>query len=69
MNRYCVRLKDEQSKRNFLCIVGENDPDFELEPEGNPVTVWIQTNLSVSFLESLSEVVQDVIESNPVVEK
>jgi len=64
MNRYCVRLKDEQSKRNFLFVVGDNDPDFELEPEGNPVTVWIKTNLSVSFLESLSEVVQDVIESN-----
>lgn len=60
MGKYCVRLKDEQAKRNFLFVVGDNDPDFELDPEGNPITVWITTNLSQTFLESLSTV-EDVI--------
>ena len=64
MVKYCVRLKDTpNARRNFLCVVGENDPDFELDPEGNPVTVWITTTLSESFLSNL-EVVEDVVVAN-----
>lgn len=60
MAKYCVRLKDAKFMRDFLCVVGENDPDFEMDPEGNPVTVWITTTLSEYFLRNL-EVVEDVV--------
>jgi len=72
MTKYCVRLKDDykarvkwddKAKRDFLLVVGENDPDFELDPEGNRITVWITTTLSEGFLQSL-DCVEDVVEAS-----
>ena len=63
MTKYCVRLKNEpEAKNNFLRALGFKDEDFELDPEGNPVTVWVTTSLSMSDLYEF-DTVEDVVES------
>lgn len=61
MNKYAVRLK-ENTKNDFLRALGFRDEDFELDPEGNPVTVWITTSLSISDLYEF-DCVEDVVEA------
>jgi len=63
MTRYAVRLKDEPGvKENFLRALGFKDEDFELNPEGNPITVWVTTSLSMSDLYEF-DTVEDVVEA------
>ena len=61
MNKYAVRLKGI-TREEFLCALGFRDEDFELDPEGNPVTVWVTTSLSMSDLLEF-EGVEDVVEA------
>lgn len=61
MNKYAVRLK-ENTRDEFLRALGFRDEDFELDPEGNPVTVWVTTSLSMSDLYEF-DCVEDVVEA------
>ena len=66
MDKYCIRLKQsekkELTKENFLRALRLNDTGFVLDPEGNPVTVWVTTSLPMKDLFSFEEV-EDVIEA------
>jgi hypothetical protein len=62
MTKYAVRLKEE-TKTDFLRLLGFKDEDFELDPEGNPITVWVTTSLSMDDLLEF-EMVEDVVEAN-----
>ena len=64
MTKYAIRLKDvPNAKENFLRALGFRDEDFELDPEGNPITIWVTTSLSMSDLYEF-DVVEDVVEAS-----
>jgi hypothetical protein len=62
MNKYAVRLNGI-TREDFLCALGFKDEDFELDPEGNPSTVWVTTSLSASDLLSFNGV-EEVVEAS-----
>jgi len=61
MNKYAVRLNGI-TREEFLCVLGFKDEDFELDPEGNPSTVWVTTTVSMSDILSW-EGVEEVVEA------
>lgn len=61
MNKYAIRLNGI-TKQDFLCALGFRDENFELDPEGNPTTVWVTTSVPMSDLLAFDGV-EDVIEA------
>lgn len=57
---YAVRVKTAEDKEKAIQAIRERDSRASLDPEGNPTTFWITTNLDEREIEKMNEV-EDVI--------
>ncbi|KKL84848.1 hypothetical protein LCGC14_1960630 [marine sediment metagenome] len=58
---YTIRT-DRGAKKSVLKAILKKDRKAKVDPEGNPVTAWVTTNLSISDIEGIDGV-EDVIRS------
>jgi hypothetical protein len=63
MNSYAIRTKTDKVKLAVIDEIKRRDPSAELDPEGNPITLWIDTELCTQEVEGI-EGVQYCILSN-----
>ncbi len=59
---YTIRT-DRGAKKSVLKAILKKDRKAKVDPEGNPVTAWVTTNLSINDIEGIDGV-EDVIKSS-----
>jgi len=61
MTKYAVRFESADCREDFLRLLGSEDPGARIDPEGNPVTVWIDTVLPLARVEAFDGVEHAVV--------
>jgi hypothetical protein len=56
MNTYCIQTTNEHTKFSAMREIAANDEKAVFCPEGNPVTFWVSTRMSLQSVENLDGV-------------
>lgn len=62
MNSFAIRTETAEVKQAVINQIMRRDPNAILDPEGNPITLWMDTVLSAREIEGIKGV-EDCISS------
>lgn len=51
--KYAIRVSEMDLKKEVIEQIKKLDPNCVIDPEGNPITFWVETQLSEKQIESL----------------